>query len=242
MRGEGRTRRQAVPGFTLAEVLVSLLLGYLLVGLALGTLARQRAVVHTLSGRAERLAAARLARHVLGSEARAAAGAGAFAAGSDSLALRAFRGYALRCPGELGRRVIAVSAAGVRAPDPAKDSVLLMLASGGTAAFALVAREGSVGPCLGEGRPSERWTLSGPVPPGVVAARYFERGVYHLSGGALRYRRGLAGRQPLTPEVLAHPGSAFIPEPSGVRVHLLVGPLPTNDAAWTFRMPGAPGG
>jgi hypothetical protein len=34
-----------------------------------------------------------------------------------------------------------------------------------------------------------------------VLARLFERGSYHLTGSALRYRRGGSGRQPLTPEI-----------------------------------------
>lgn len=45
----------------------------------------------------------------------------------------------------------------------------------------------------------ETWVLS-PPPARTVLTRVFERGSYHLVGGALRYRRGEGGRQPLTPE------------------------------------------
>ncbi len=47
---------------------------------------------------------------------------------------------------------------------------------------------------------SEVWTIDPPV-PGALVARIFERGSYHVSDGALRYRRGLGGRQPLTLDV-----------------------------------------
>ena len=44
------------------------------------------------------------------------------------------------------------------------------------------------------------WTIEPPV-TGALVARIFERGSYHVVGRALRYRRGLGGRQPLTPNV-----------------------------------------
>ncbi len=46
----------------------------------------------------------------------------------------------------------------------------------------------------------------------IVLARLFERGSYHVSGAALRYRRGRGGRQPLTPEVFDTPPSGFVKE------------------------------
>ncbi|HIF20809.1 MAG TPA: hypothetical protein EYQ27_02630 [Gemmatimonadetes bacterium] len=54
------------------------------------------------------------------------------------------------------------------------------------------------------------WRLSVTPDEPVVLARLFERGSYHISGKALRYRRGGAGRQPLTPEVLDTPPSGFV--------------------------------
>ncbi|MHB1193348.1 MAG: type II secretion system protein [Longimicrobiales bacterium] len=236
MRDGGAARRGA--GFTLAEILVAILLSYLVMALALGMVARQREVVRLLGDRAERLAATRTARHVLGQEARAAAGEGAWAVGPDSLALRAFRGHGLVCPGGVGSAEIHVAAAGTRAPDPAKDSVLLVLASGRTAVLALVERGPSNAPCPFGSASPERWLLSGTVPRDVVVAGWFERGAYHLSAGALRYRRGLAGRQPLTPEVLMTPGSGFRAVPPDVVADLVldggVGPVP----AWAFRLRG----
>jgi hypothetical protein len=229
MRDSGATRRGA--GFTLAEILVALLLSYLVMALALGMVARQREVVRLLGERAERLAAARTARHVLGQEARAAMGEGAWAVGPDSLALRAFRGRGLVCPGGVGGAEIHVAAAGTRAPDPEKDSVLL--------ALALVERGPSHAPCPFGSASPERWLLSGPVPRDVVVAGWFERGAYHLSAGALRYRRGLAGRQPLTPEVLRTPGSGFRAVPPDVVADLVLDGGEGPASAWTFRLRGA---
>jgi hypothetical protein len=242
MSGRARVVVGRSGGFTVAEALVALLLSYLMMALALGALARQREVLQNLAARSERLAAARLTRHVLLTEARAAAGEGAYAAGSDSLALRAFRGHALVCPGPVGERELQVRAEGVRAPDPAKDSVLLLLASGVVAALALLDRSPSAGPCPGGAEPPERWTLSGPVPPGVVEARWFERGTYYLTEGALRYRRGQAGRQPLTPEVLRRSGSAFRPGLERVGVFLVFDVPRSFPDSWSFSMRVPPGG
>jgi hypothetical protein len=48
------------------------------------------------------------------------------------------------------------------------------------------------------------------VPPQTVLVRLFERGSYHLSGSALRYRRGGSGRQPLTPEIWSMPATRWV--------------------------------
>jgi hypothetical protein len=50
----------------------------------------------------------------------------------------------------------------------------------------------------------------------------FEAGSYHLSEGALRYRRGRGGRQPLTEEVLA--GARLIDTLGALRALLPMGP------------------
>ena len=231
-----RLRRWGLAGFTLLEALVALLLSCLMVSLALGTLSRHRDMLRRLGERADRLAAARTARYLLGAEARAAAGEGAWSVGEDSLALRSFRGYALACGAPTAERELQVSAVGVRAPDPDKDSVLLLRASGGSVALALLERSASSGPCPAVVGPVQRWALSGPVPGDVVVARWFERGSYHLTAKALRYRRGLGGRQPLTPEVLATPGSGFRPAHDGRGVEVLLETEGSESPPWAFRM------
>ena len=65
MSSPGRAPAGPAGGFSVAEALVALLLGCLVVGVALATLGRQRAVQSELTARAERLGAARLARHFM---------------------------------------------------------------------------------------------------------------------------------------------------------------------------------
>lgn len=239
MRGGARLAARGVGargGLTLLETLVALLLSALLIALVLGVLARQRALLANLAARADRLAAVRLTRHVLLTEARHAAGDSAWAAGADSFALRAFRGHALVCPASGVEHELRVVAEGVRAPDPTKDSILVLLSTGRVQALGLLDRNPSADPCLGTVEPTERWTLSERVPPGTLAARWFEHGTYYLAGGALRYRRGQAGRQPLTPEVLSPQGTGFRPGARSVGILLRLEPAPASREAWSFSM------
>jgi len=245
MRGGARwaAREVGAPvGFTLLETLVALLLSCLVIALVLGVLARQRAVLASLAARADRLAAVRLTRHLLLTEGRQAAGDFAWAAGADSFALRAFRGYAVVCACVEAEREILVRAEGVRSPDPAKDSILVLLSTGRVQALALLDRSPSGEPCLGVLEPTERWTLSDRVGPGAVAARWFEHGTYYLTGGALRYRRGQAGRQPLTPEVLTGPGTGFRPGVGTVGISLRIEHPPASREGWDFTMRWSPSG
>ena len=111
-------------------------------------------------------------------------------------------GAALVCVNDTASAGLVVSYVGDRAPDPAKDSVLLLAADGGRAVRALVGTAAPSRPCaMLEPAGSAAWRLDASAPLGTVAAQLFERGSYHLSGSALRYRRGAGGRQPLTPEV-----------------------------------------
>lgn len=235
----------AAAGFTVIEALVALLLGFLVGVLGLSTLARQRALQLDLARRGEALAAVRTTRHVLTRELGATDGS-AFV-GDDSLALRAFRGLALLCPGHGTTGAILVHVDGGRAPDPDKDSVVVLGTDGASRVLKLMGRDGAAGSsCAADPAvPVERWWLSGPVSNDAVMARYFERGSYHLSGGALRYRRGRAGRQPLTPQVLETPPSAFMPrtsEPGDIRVELFPTGAPGDRPPVVLSFPGGPGG
>lgn len=224
-------------GFTLLELLVALLLSCALLALTLSTMARQRDLLRRMGERSERLAAMRVVRHVLGREARATSAEGAWSVGGDSLALRSFRGLALVCGGSAGQPELQVSAAGVRAPDPGKDSVLLLRTNGEVVALALLERYSPQGACPALIGGVQGWVLSGPAPRDAVAARWFERGSYHLSAKALRYRRGLGGRQPLTPEVLSTPPSGFAASGEGGGVDVLLEEEETHPPkAWLFRM------
>jgi hypothetical protein len=140
-------------------------------------------------------------RHVLRRELRQGTSGTDWVAAADSIALRAFRGAAVVCASDTLSAQIVVAYRGDRAPDPAKDSVLLLGEDGTVSVRALLGTGVPPVPCVGPGGgAASRWTLDRGAPVGTVAARFFERGSYHLADAALRYRRGASGRQPLTPE------------------------------------------
>ena len=188
-------------GVTVLEVLVSLLLGLAVISLGWSVLARQRTVASRLRSQMDLLAAQRLVAVVMGKELRAGVRGRDWVVGApDSLSLRAFRGWGPVCGFGTEPGNIMVVYHGERAPNPVKDSVLILTTDGWLGAD-LTRRSSGVGSCVMDlGGDPEMWTIDPPV-PGALVARIFERGSYHVSGGALRYRRGLGGRQPLTLEV-----------------------------------------
>jgi hypothetical protein len=94
-------------------------------------------------------------------------------------------------------------------PDPTKDSVVVVGAYGGTWVGALVEDRPAAQSCPADPEePLRLWRLSSDPPAGALA-RYFERGSYHLTTRALRWRRGGSGLQPLTPEALGAPAGRF---------------------------------
>ena len=188
-------------GVTVVEVLVSLLMGLAVITLGASAFARQSTLASRLRSEVELLSARRLAAIVIGKELRAGVrGRDWTVQASNSLSLRAFRGWGLVCGIGAEPGKIVVDYLGERATNPAKDSVLILTAEGWRQAdLTRRSAEGSsCAPNLG-GDP-EVWTIDPPV-PGALVARIFERGSYHISDGALRYRRGLGGRQPLTLDV-----------------------------------------
>ncbi len=203
-------------GFTVVEVLVSLLLGLALISLGWNALAHQRTVASRLRFEMDLLSARRLVAIVIGKELRAGVrGRDWIGPVLDSLSLRAFRGWGPVC--ELGSEPgkILVAYHGERAPNPVKDSVLILTAEGwrGADLTGRASRPRSCGMDLG-GDP-EVWTIDPPV-RGALVARIFERGSYHVSGGALRYRRGRGGRQPLTLDVFDDDRSSMKAQADGV--------------------------
>jgi len=193
--------RRAPAGASLPEAIVALLVGLLVLQLGLATLARLRSAQADFSVRTDELVALRVGRHVLRRELRHGLPGRDWSADADSLSLRAFRGTAIVCASDSTAAELVVSYRGERAPDPSKDSVLLVTPDGLSAVRALVGTGVAPTPCPGSAGSTARWRLDRGGPPSAVVARLFERGSYHLSGAALRYRRGTSGRQPLTPEV-----------------------------------------
>lgn len=199
-------------GTTLAEVVIALVCGLLVVQLSFAGLAKVRSVELRLTRRSEILEALRVSRVVLRRELRfGVPGVDWVVFVPDSIRLRAFRGVAFVCPSEAGGPDLLVAWSGTRQPAPAKDSVLLLTVRGAWIRADLSSVRPTSERCAADPRADvERWQLSDTPEEPVVLARLFERGSYHVSGAALRYRRGRGGRQPLTPEVFDTPPSGFV--------------------------------
>ncbi len=141
---------------------------------------------------------------------------------ADSVSLRAFRGAGVACAA--GGGAVVVRYRGLRVPEPAKDSVLVVDSIGNVRAAALLVSERVSDACEAHGGASlYRWSVHAPTAPGTLFL-LFESGSYHLTDGALRYRRGDSGRQPLTAELLDDRESAFEPATRG-RAHENAPPL-----------------
>lgn len=197
-------RRSSESGTSVVEALVALMLGLLLVRGGWAVLASQRRATEAVVRGAEVQEVGRTVRRVLSGELRSAVpGRDWRAFGGDSLVLRAFRGAGLACASGAGpARSWTVSYRGMRAPNPAKDSVLVLTTAGGWEAREVTSVDRSGAPCIPVPRAEGyRLTLDREVRSAVLF-RVFERGSYHLDSRAFRYRIGLGGRQPLTPERL----------------------------------------
>ncbi|MBI4546037.1 MAG: prepilin-type N-terminal cleavage/methylation domain-containing protein [Gemmatimonadetes bacterium] len=201
--------RRCRAGFSLLELVVSLALGGL-VAAALGSLVvTEERLARVHSRRVEWAEAVRAAAAVLAAELRFAdAAADLSIVASDSIRLRAFRGTAIACAGVAAGALVRYR--GMRAPNAAKDSVLPVESNGPGGAAPLAGSRRVASGCRARaGEDLYTWSLGGIVlSPGTMLLLY-ESGSYHLSGAALRYRRGGGGRQPLTPETLDDTASSF---------------------------------
>ena len=211
-------------GVTVAETLVALLLGLLVVQGAFKAAARVRTVHQRIMGQAEVLSSMRLAGALLRTEARHGAPGRDWSMDRGALSLRAFRGTGLVCPHGSMATSWVVSYTGYRRPDPTKDSVLVLDGTGTAASASLVAVRPAPETCGGAPlRGGLTLEVDSPLPSGGVVARVYERGTYSLSAAALRYRRGAGGRQPLTPEVWARESGW---SRDGTWLHLVLLPEP----------------
>jgi hypothetical protein len=188
-------------GFTLLEALAGLLVSGILMSVLTATIVTQARLTSAVSHSAEATEATWITSALLSDELRTARPDTDLSASStEALAIRAFRGIAIVCDTADGRATARWS--GTRLPEPSKDS---LLHDEHARAFSLsaMARDCSVLP--GETRVA--FVPEVPVEPGEILL-LFERGSYHLSDRALRWRVGAAGRQPLTAEAFddAHTG------------------------------------
>jgi len=187
-------------GTSILETLWSLILLAFVIQGGWAVFAQHRAAAADVSARAEGLETIRTIAWLLPEEVEGGRPeADWWRTGHDSLPLRAFRGLGLVEIGSVERDRIRVCFRGIRSPNPEKDSVLLLEEDGEWRTYDLQQRSRTGEKCTGLGGGyKEDWSLS-PEPNSAVVARIFERGVYYLADGALRYRRGGGGRQPLTP-------------------------------------------
>lgn len=236
-------------GASLMEVLVVLLLSMLVAGAAWTLLQHQVGAVTRAQDLSERLDVSRIVRNVLGEELRSGRGGRDWGPpAGDSVQLRAFRGVALPCGGqESPDGDLLMTYRGLRQPDPAKDSLLLLLGDGTWRVVDLTEApsapdEDMVCPSGSPAWNPGWWSVHDLDAPPVMA-RIFERGSYHLADGAFRYRTGDAGRQPLTPERLQIPGSSLTAGVEGSAMELRLRfrlPFPGTPPTWatTLRSPG----
>ena len=192
MRASGRRQ-----GFALAEAVVAGTLLLMVVQVSWWVTAVQSVVATQVVTGARILDETRLIHHVLGAEIAYGQRGLDWTIDGEELHLRAFRGVAFRCGTEISQGW-AVAVSGHRAPDPDKDSVLVLSEDGQWSVSALTrsSRRRSLDCQQVAGFSTEVWQLDPPA-DGALVGMYFERGAYRFSDGAFRYRRGTAW-QPLT--------------------------------------------
>lgn len=224
-------RVPAPAGYSLAEAMIALALAAALTLCLAGILG----VVGRLASEQTRLGASaeteRTVAAILGAELRVLTAADV-GFGSDSVRLRAFRGAGVVCSATADGLLVGYR--GVRLPEPDKDSVLLVW-SDTEAAFPIAAAFAGAD-CDGDGgtaptRLAVAWSAHASSAAPAVAL-VFETGAYSIGSGALRYRRGAAGRQPLTETNLSDAGS-------GIR-RVEVGGTPAAAALIRLQATGAP--
>jgi hypothetical protein len=186
-------------GYSLLELVVGLVLTALVGSAATALLHTQATLSRVASHQAATAEVVRTAAHVLAAETRWSDPLRDLRAlNADSLALRAFRASAIVIRSQPdGRLLIRLN--GSRAPDPAKDSVLVLRGAAEEQRARLLEAAPSSLPC-GRGGDCYLFQLSNGAQAGDLLL-VFESGIYYLTARALRYRLGAEGRQPITPEL-----------------------------------------
>ncbi|TVP42977.1 MAG: hypothetical protein EA350_14525 [Gemmatimonadales bacterium] len=245
-----RRRRLERAGHTLPELVVSLLLAGIIGAAVIALFASSTAALRQLVVRSEHAETRRTVSALLLEELSVGVvGRDWRLDGDRAVRLRAFRGYARVCAWTPASSVLTVAWRGQRAPDPGRDSVLVLRAEDAAWTAADLAWVGGApdpdacGPLPGERVAG--WRVSGPDPSGALLLRFFEQGRYSLEDGAFRYRQGTAGRQPLTPDVVGrgsrlHPWLDPAGELLGVEVELHLGDGASVVDRW--RLSGDPAG
>jgi type II secretory pathway component PulJ len=210
-------RRSVRPGHSLAELVVALTIAGALGLILAAILSGAQSFTRSYRERVRAVEATRVASTIMGAELRYLEPEQDLRSLEDrSMELRNFRGVAVVCAA--AGEAVSVRYRGLRAPDPVKDSVVGM---GTVRPSELLASAPVTSGCPRLSNESlYLWTLAEPPGPGELLL-LFESGSYHLAGGALRYRRGESGRQPLTAELFDDAEIAFRPvDPAGIELVL----------------------
>lgn len=193
-------------GYALLELIITLAL-VAVIAAALGSvLLTHLRLARIVEARVSAADAVRLALHVLHAELR-------FARPDTDIRTLAANSVTVRLPRAAGvicarsESVLWARLSGIREPDPAKDSLLLVSGAGELALpVSAVARDqAACAPVPG----FTVYRFGAPPLPRAGAVLVFESGNYYLRDRALRFRIGAEGRQPLTEEVLVDRGSAM---------------------------------
>lgn len=231
------TRSPNRPGTSLAELVVAMTLLAVIGTMVVALLRTESRLAGHSADRAETLDAMRTAAAIFAAELRPVEpGADLHGIDVDALALRVFRGAGVVC-GIAGDDLL-VRYRGLRQPDPAKDSVVVVTAAEGEHAEVLgSAITGQGGCATRDGETVVQLKLGGAAQPleGDLLL-VFEAGSYHLDA-AFRYRRGSSGRQPITAEVFTE-ASRFVAWPHTTDETAGVG-LELNPATSTRTIRGA---
>jgi type II secretory pathway pseudopilin PulG len=196
-------------GSSLAELVVAMTVGGLLAALLFGLLGAQIRLARETARRIAIADAVRVTNHVVAGEVRRMAPQDLRALSRDSMGIRAFRGAAIVCAGD-GEH-LGVRFRGDRTPDPVKDSLLVVSPFAAERAVRLVdQRHATVDGCVAmPGETVMSWTVQ-PATDVASVLLLFESGNYYLTAGALRYRLGAEGRQPVTTELFLPPFTRFV--------------------------------
>lgn len=214
-------------GTTLPELILVAWLFALVLAAAARFAGAQSRLVALTHDRARAAEAVRIPRTILAAELRALGDPDIVALSPDSIRIRAVRGGGPVCGAD--GSVVLIRYRGVRLPDPAKDSALLVGSED---------PDGVAFPLMGaavDDRCGGSLRLDLGTPTGLAGgwALVFEAGSYHVGDGALRYRRGAGGRQPMT-ETLFGAGGFVDLGPAGLELDL---PLASDSLP---RLPATP--
>jgi hypothetical protein len=205
----------ARPGAALLELLTALTLLAMLTAACAVLVHSQSMMLRSISENSAADETLRTTRMIVRAEFQDLSPSDVRSIAGDSVAARVFRAWAIVC--DVDSTLATLRYRGIREPEADKDS-LLVLGEERAVAFSDAALPREPCPALAS---EERIAVrtARPLRPNAVVL-LFESGSYHLATRALRYRRGLEGRQPVTDELIDDRSSGFGAEARGIVIRL----------------------